>query len=657
MLQLPAELVAESGDFPVLVPRSYAARMLPGDPHDPLLRQVLPVADEQLPATGYTSDPVGDLAAEHRPGVLHKYHGRMLLVLTGGCAVNCRYCFRRHFPYATSTAGPRQWQASLEAISTDTSIEEVILSGGDPLVLDDALLAQFASEVEQIPHVRRLRIHTRLPIVIPERVNDQLRDWLASSRLATVVVLHANHANELDATVAAACRAACFHRRDAAEPGGAASQGERFGRRATRTLQAAGRSESRALLLAPARPGGRGGAFRSAGGRGIGNRARAACRATRLRCAAVRARNCRRAEQAGAGMTERISIYDTAAVDALRRELAMDPHLVQRMRTVLLKKFAGREAALDELPLAARRVFAERVEFHPLALDARFDSAEDGATKLVFVTASGKRIEAVLLRAGTGRTAVCLSSQVGCAANCDFCATGKMGFHSNLTAGELLDQVVQANEQIAGEGRKVRNIVLMGMGEPFHNEPAVYEALEVLLEGHSFNHPASRLLISTVGIPDAMLRCGRRFPRVNLALSLHSVRQEVREQIIPLARKYPLDELRQTIVELNAMQRGAVMVEYLMLAGVNDSLDDAAELAEFCRGLRVHVNLIPYNAIEGAPYLVGTSREVRDAFAIAIKATGLTTTIRYSMGADIEAACGQLVQRMERRRSGPVAVE
>lgn len=356
-------------------------------------------------------------------------------------------------------------------------------------------------------------------------------------------------------------------------------------------------------------------------------------------------------------MIERISIFDTAAMDALRRELGIDPHLVHRVRTVLLKKFAGREAALAELPPLAREAFAERVAFHPLALDARLDSEQDGATKLVFVTSAGKRIESVLLRAGTGRTALCISSQVGCAANCDFCATGKMGFFANLTAGEMLDQVVQANEQIAGEGRTVRNIVLMGMGEPLHNEAAVYEALDTLIDGRGFNHPASRILVSTVGIPDAMLRLARRFPAVNQAISLHSVRQEVRESIIPLAGKYPVDELRATIQQLNAIQPATVMIEYLMLAGVNDSRADADEVVDFCRDLRVHVNLIPYNPIEGAPHLAGSSREVRDSFAAKLKRAGLTTTIRYSMGADIEAACGQLVQQMERRRRAELVEE
>ncbi|WP_442484487.1 EF-P beta-lysylation protein EpmB [Aeoliella sp. SH292] len=203
-LGLPTSLGAAAGDFPMLVPRSYASRMVPGDPADPLLRQVLPVADEHQPAAGFTSDPVGDLAAETGRGVLHKYQGRVLLVLTGACAVNCRYCFRRHYPYSTASASPREWQSALAAITADTTIEEVLLSGGDPLVLDDELLADLTQGIESIPHVRRLRIHTRLPIVVPERVTARFAEVLASTRLNTVVVVHANHANELNHEVAGA---------------------------------------------------------------------------------------------------------------------------------------------------------------------------------------------------------------------------------------------------------------------------------------------------------------------------------------------------------------------------------------------------------------------------------------------------------------------
>jgi 23S rRNA (adenine2503-C2)-methyltransferase len=187
------------------------------------------------------------------------------------------------------------------------------------------------------------------------------------------------------------------------------------------------------------------------------------------------------------------------------------------------------------------------------------------------------------------------------------------------------------------------------MGEPFHNEVALYEAVAALLAPELFHHAPGRILISTVGIPDAMIRCASRFPEVNLALSLHSVRQGVREHLMPLAEKFSLDELREAVERVNAIQENSVMIEYLMLAGVNDSTDDARELAAWLAGLDVHVNLIPYNPIDSAPHLLTTERPERDAFAEILRAAGFVTTIRYSLGADIAAACGQLVQRENRQ--------
>jgi 23S rRNA (adenine2503-C2)-methyltransferase len=188
----------------------------------------------------------------------------------------------------------------------------------------------------------------------------------------------------------------------------------------------------------------------------------------------------------------------------------------------------------------------------------------------------------------------------------------------------------------------------MGMGEPFHNEENLYAALDLLTAPQTFHFSPTKILVSTVGIADAMLRCGRRFPQVNLALSLHSVRQETRERLVPLAKRYPLDQLQAALRQLNSLQGKQVMIEYLMLANVNDSLAEAEELAEWLAGLNVHVNLIPYNAIDDAPHLVGTERGEREAFAAILKQAGIPTTIRYSLGADIAAACGQLVRKENR---------
>jgi 23S rRNA (adenine2503-C2)-methyltransferase len=344
------------------------------------------------------------------------------------------------------------------------------------------------------------------------------------------------------------------------------------------------------------------------------------------------------------------SIYDSPAVNRLRAELKFEPRRLRALRTALFKKFRGREAALAELPGEIRDEFARRVEFHPLSVSRSADSRLDGATKLVLRTQAGLLLESVVMRTGTGRVSLCVSSQVGCAAACTFCATGQMGIARSLSAAEILDQIVLAGEWIAAEGRRVRNIVFMGMGEPFHNEPAVYEAIAALLDPDMFHHPPGRILISTVGIPDAMIRCARRLPDVNLALSLHSVRPAVRQRLIPLAARYSLEELRSAVAAVNRIQpRCPLMIEYLMLSEVNDSLDDARELAAWLAGLRVHVNLIPYNPIESAFPWRTTQRPQRDAFAEVLRAAGLTTTIRYSLGADIAAACGQLVRQENRK--------
>lgn len=193
--------------FALRVPRGFVARMRPGDRHDPLLRQVLPLADELREVPGFGLDAVGDAAAKKARGVIHKYDGRALLVATGSCAINCRYCFRRHFPYAEETAAAGGWADAVAAIAADPGITEVILSGGDPLSLATHKLADLTTLLRAVPHVRRLRIHSRLPVVLPERVDDALLAWLRGLPWPVAFVVHANHANEFDASVDAAMAA------------------------------------------------------------------------------------------------------------------------------------------------------------------------------------------------------------------------------------------------------------------------------------------------------------------------------------------------------------------------------------------------------------------------------------------------------------------
>jgi EF-P beta-lysylation protein EpmB len=198
----PARTAARQ--FPLKVPRGFVDRMRRGDPRDPLLLQVLPLGAELDEVPGYVSDPVGDLAAKAGPGLLHKYEGRALLVTTGACAVHCRYCFRRHFPYDDENASRAGFAPALDAIRADASIGEVILSGGDPLTLNDRRLSLLWEGLAAIPHVRRIRIHTRLPIVLPERIDGAFLEAWSAVPLQRVVVVHANHANEIDGAVRAA---------------------------------------------------------------------------------------------------------------------------------------------------------------------------------------------------------------------------------------------------------------------------------------------------------------------------------------------------------------------------------------------------------------------------------------------------------------------
>ncbi len=208
VLGLPADLASQGAedDFPLFAPWEYVARMRAGDPSDPLLRQVLGVGAEVFTQPDSLLDPVGDKAAQLLPGLLQKYQRRVLLITTGSCAIHCRYCFRRHYPYDTVPRGRDGWQRSLQAIADDPGLDEVILSGGDPLTLADSSLAWLVAQIADIPHIRRLRVHTRLPVVIPQRVCSELLEWAEQSSLAMFFVLHFNHAAEIDDSVALGLR-------------------------------------------------------------------------------------------------------------------------------------------------------------------------------------------------------------------------------------------------------------------------------------------------------------------------------------------------------------------------------------------------------------------------------------------------------------------
>lgn len=209
-LDLPLDLLPRAQQaasrFRLRVPLGFVRRMRKQDPDDPLLRQVLPLGEELQLAPGYSPDPLQELRSMAAPGVLHKYEGRVLLTVTGACAVHCRYCFRRHYPYTENNPARELWQTTVDYLQRQTDVSEVILSGGDPLTLSDNRLGALVAELATIPHLQRLRFHSRVPVVLPERVDTQLLEWISATRLQVIVVIHCNHANELDASVENAVR-------------------------------------------------------------------------------------------------------------------------------------------------------------------------------------------------------------------------------------------------------------------------------------------------------------------------------------------------------------------------------------------------------------------------------------------------------------------
>lgn len=206
-LQLPVATGSLSAEqqFKTRVPHGFAARMQPGNPRDPLLLQVLAVEEELHVSPDFVNDPLSEQVVNTIPGLIHKYQGRVLLTVTGACAINCRYCFRRHFPYQDNNPGRAGWQPVMDYIAKDIDIHEVILSGGDPLLATDTMLGSLFTQLEAIPHLTTIRIHTRIPVVLPERVTDELIELFKTSRFEIVVVLHCNHPQELDESVKNAC--------------------------------------------------------------------------------------------------------------------------------------------------------------------------------------------------------------------------------------------------------------------------------------------------------------------------------------------------------------------------------------------------------------------------------------------------------------------
>lgn len=339
------------------------------------------------------------------------------------------------------------------------------------------------------------------------------------------------------------------------------------------------------------------------------------------------------------------SIHRPGALEALRSSCGVRPDDVRTLRNAIYKRGVPPRAAVALLDAGVAAALVPRLTFDGVHEVRRHDSASDGATKLVLRTTAGLVFESVILRIRSGRSSVCVSSQVGCAARCRFCATGYMGVARGLAAEEIIEQVALAGRILRDEGRRLRNVVFMGMGEPMHNRAAVEETVARLIDQRWFALSPRHVMVSTIGVVEELRPFVERFPEVSLALSLHAARQEVRARLMPSAARTSLEELRRALLEIEAVRRRPTMIEYLLLEGVNDGDADLAALLSYCRGLRVRINLIPFNAIEQAPELRPATPSRHRHFATALRAAGFPVTTRMSLGTDIGAACGQLARR------------
>jgi 23S rRNA (adenine2503-C2)-methyltransferase len=262
----------------------------------------------------------------------------------------------------------------------------------------------------------------------------------------------------------------------------------------------------------------------------------------------------------------------------------------------------------------------------------------DGTRKLLFQLQDGDRIESVLIEEEK-RLTLCLSSQVGCAYGCRFCLTGRDGYRRNLTTGEIVDQICGARREL-GKGERLTNLVFMGMGEPLANLDQVLKALEIITSDRGLNFSTRRITLSTVGLIPEMLKLSSLFP-IKLAVSLHAADNETRSEIMPINKRYPLEELLRACRELDLPRRNRITFEYLLLGGVNDSPEEARKLAKLLRGLRAKINLIPFNEYPGAEFKSPSSTRVEE-FQKILQYKHFTATVRQSRGAGIMAACGQL---------------
>ncbi len=331
-----------------------------------------------------------------------------------------------------------------------------------------------------------------------------------------------------------------------------------------------------------------------------------------------------------------------ADAQAFASHFGLKPYRFNQIYRAAAKEFAPDVDAVTTLPKELRtQLAASGFSFDAVEPVVVQRSSDGQTTKGLFRLADGSEVEAVLMEHYGDRNTVCISSQAGCAFACAFCSTGQAGFTRQLEATEIFDQARYFARELAAKGKRITNVVFMGMGEPFHNYDAVMDAVALLNDGQAFGLGHRHITISTVGLVDKIDRFAEEHTQVNLAISLHAPSDEVRNRIMPVNKRFDMEALLAACDRYIAKTNRKVFFEYVMLRGINDSEADARELARRMKGHLYHVNLIPYNTTPDAPF-AGTDQQAIWAFAAILEAAGIPTTVRQNMGRDIAAACGQL---------------
>ncbi len=349
-----------------------------------------------------------------------------------------------------------------------------------------------------------------------------------------------------------------------------------------------------------------------------------------------------RRDPAAIWLAEKIRRAGFGDADAFCARFGIKPYRLQQIYRAAAKEFVDDVAHVTTLPKELRAELTAAGFSLSSVTPVIVQNSADGQTrKGLFRLADGSEVEAVLMEHYGNRTTVCISSQAGCAFACAFCSTGQAGFTRQLEACEIFDQAVYFARELAAKGKRLTNVVFMGMGEPFHNYEAVMNAVALLHDSQGFGLGHRHITISTVGLVDKIDAFADEGIQVNLAISLHAASDRVRGKIMPVNRRYPMDELLAACNRYIAKTSRKVFFEYVMLRGVNDSEEDARELAHRMKGRLYHVNLIPYNATPDGPFTGTESDDIR-RFAAILDQAGIPTTVRQNMGRDIAAACGQL---------------